>query len=960
MRKCKIYASVALAALLAACSNEDFISNEQQVSDLGRPTTKVALTFDEDAVTRMDFLKPDGEGWQWVFEDGDKIGALLMDEWNKQGCGIDNFTITDYVHTNYPFIRQTVNGNTTWNTPEDAAVSEGNYFFYFPYDKTFTHRGLVGWSVNPDQKNYNEETGEYFAMQAIKDNQKWLGYKFVEHTTDGVNKVNFDFVPLFATPKFVFENMSSLKLQIERLVIRDNSNGSNYGINPGGEAGLLATSMMLAPATGNFSEVNKTWEGNNYEWHTAMMWDHAQRYINNKYDYPTDGAGNSMAINPTSTVYTLNGVLANREATYEYTVDFGDNYIVENGDDIVARLVMPGGLYQKGDVVFEALLYVKNPANGKRYVVRVDLGNPQTQGGTQESVWDDIVGDKANHFMRPGRMATFKTSFDATALQSYAITDFKVATTGELKWLLEESVKNTGAKDLIVTTFGKRVELNSEIADLLKANPQLRLSINGDITLTENAPADAINLLYFYNKNITTNLHIAGTQVADVWKWTNSSNNQSSTSNVLGNCTIEILAGGSLDTKANGIEIESDITNAGIVVAGEVTGDVENKANAKFTADTVTGDVTNAGELKILDKVTGDVVNDGTAEIANASATNNTVVNNSGAEMTLNGQTYEGKVTNYGIMTIAKNSKFAFVGQDMNADNQALNNHGTLNINADAESTGAQRRFYNDGTVEIADGMKVDFSYIKNYGVAGVVNVGDGAIVITKENKVGVVVNEAVINNAGTVHNINNTGRINVVDETSITNVTAGEGTIDNTVMGDVTYNEEQTCVYILQDASTLTVPELAENVKLADANRLEIVGGTLSWEASYTLKEGSIATENRGYFGKGVELRDVTVDGTTGNFLAIYTNGLEITGTTEIKHGELAIMKTATEGTKATITGKLNISNYGIFRGGNNARLTVDFTNGEVHNQGTVKNIANQDVCQQKDNNHWTGNAAK
>ena len=37
--------------------------------------------------------------------------------------------------------------------------------------------------------------------------------------------------------------------------------------------------------------------------------------------------------------------------------------------------------------------------------------------------------------------------------------------------------------------------------------------------------------------------------------------------------------------------------------------------------------------------------------------------------------------------------------------------------------------------------------------------------------------------------------------------------------MGDVTYNEEQTCVYILQDASTLTVPELAENVKLADAN---------------------------------------------------------------------------------------------------------------------------------------------
>jgi len=957
MRKCKIYASVALAALLAACSNEDFISNEQQVSDLGRPTTKVALAFDEGAVTRMDFLKPDGEGWQWAFEDGDKIGALLMDEWNQKGCGIDNFEITDYVHTNYPFIRQTVNGKTTWNTPEDAAVSEGNYFFYFPYDKTFTHRGLVGWSVDPDQKNYNEDTGEYFAMQAIRDNQKWLGYKFVEHTTDGVNKVNFDFVPLFATPKFVFENLSSLKLQIERLVIRDNSNGSNQGINPGGEAKLLATSMMLAPATGDFSEVNKDWEDNNYEWHTAMMWDHAQRYINNDYDYPTDGAGQHMAIKPTSTVYTLNRVPADREATYEYTVDFGNNYIVENGEDIVARLVMPGGLYQQGGVVFEALLYVKNPTNGKRYVVRVDLGNPQTQGGTNTSAWDDIVGDKANHFMRPGSMATFKTSFDATALQSYAITDFKVATTGELKWLLEESVENTGAKDLIVTTFGKRVELNSEIADLLKANPQLRLSINGDITLTKDAPADAINLLYFYNGNITTNLHIAGTQVADVWKWINSSDNQSGVSNVLGNCTIEVLANGSLDTKTNNIKIESKITNAGIVVAGEVVGDVVNKAGAKFTADTVTGDVRNAGELKILQKVDGKVENNGTAEIANASSD---VVNEEGAEMTLNGQTYEGKVTNYGIMTIAADSKFDYEGQNMNDDAQALNNHGTLNINANAESTGMKRRFYNDGTVEIVDGVIVDFSYIKNYGVAGVINVGDGAVVITKKNKSGEIVNEAVINNAGTVHNIENNGRINVVAETSITNVTGGNGTIDNTVMGDVTYNDEQTCVYILKDASTLTVPELAENVKLADANRLEIVGGTLSWEESYSLKEGSITTEDRGYFGKGVELRDVTVDGTAGKFLAIYTNGLEITGTTEIKHGELAILQDSSVGTTATITGKLNISNFGIFRGGNNATLTVDFTEGEVHNQGTVKNIKNVVDCQQKDDNHWTGNAAQ
>ena len=151
MRKVKLYASVALATLLAACSNDDFISNQSAQTDEARPTAKVALTFDENGPsTRLAWEKPADEGWQWVFADGDKIGALLMDDWNMTGQNPSDFTFTDYAHTNYPFIRKTENGVTTWNTPEDAAVQMGNYFFYFPYDKTFTGRGQVGWSVNPE------------------------------------------------------------------------------------------------------------------------------------------------------------------------------------------------------------------------------------------------------------------------------------------------------------------------------------------------------------------------------------------------------------------------------------------------------------------------------------------------------------------------------------------------------------------------------------------------------------------------------------------------------------------------------------------------------------------------------------------------------------------------------------------------------------------------------------------
>lgn len=943
MRKSKLYASVALAALLAACSNEDFVSNEQQTSDLGRPTAKVALAFDEDAATRLEFQKPEGKGWQWTFADGDKIGALLMDEWNQKGTGIENYEITDYVHTNYPFIRQTVNGQTTWNTPEDAAVCEGNYFFYFPYDKTFTRRGLIGWSVNPDQRNYDPETGEYFAMQAIEDNQKWLGYKFIESTTDGINKVNFDFVPLFASPKFMFENRTSLNLQVERLVIRDNSNGTNTGVNPSGDSKLLATSMMLAPGTGKFEEVNQKWEANDFDWHTAQMWNHAQRYINEDFAYPS---ANEMKIIPNGKVYTLNNELADREATYEYTVDFGEKYIVNNGHDVVARLVMPGGLYQTGKVVFEALLYVKNPETGKRYVVRVDLGNPQTQGGTNTSAWDDIIGDKANHFLRPGYMATFVTSFDASALQSYEITDFKVATTGELKWLLEEIVENTGAKDLTVTTFGKNVKLNSEIAELLKANPQVRLSINGDITLTEDAPANAINLLYFYNPAIHTNLHIEGAQVADEWKWNDSSYNQDYDSKDLGNCTIEVTETGSLDTKKNGITIKADkLTNAGTVVAGEVASNVEN--SGKFTADVVEGNIENSGELVILEKVFGNIKNDGNAEIANVSGA---VTNNN--EMTLNGAVYAGQVSNEGIMTIAKASEFTF-------DGAALFNKATLNINADVTS-GENSNFVNSGATVIAEGKTVKFAAITN---SGEITVSADAVMTTNANKKDAITNAkgAVINNAGTVHNVANNGEIIVLDATSITNVTSGNGTINNTAMGDVTYNKDQTCVYVLEDASAITIAELGDNVKKADANRLEIMSGTLSWEDGLDFEFGSITNNERGYFGKGVRLHNVTLDGTMNKNLILYTDGLEITGTTSIEHGTVKVVKGLAKGTKAVVTGELNISNYGTFGGVSIlSKLYIDFTEGEVHNQGTVEHIDNKNACQQEDDNHWTGNAAK
>lgn len=975
MKTSRFLSTMAITALLAACSNEDFL-NEQApvVVDGNRPTAKVALAFDE-ANTRLEYDKG-GDGWQWYFADGDKIGALLMDTWDEVADGIDHYTFTDYVHTNYPFVRTTKDGVTTWNTPEDAAVCEGNYFFYFPYDKKFTHRGLVGWSVNPVQKNYDPATGKYFQMQSIKDNQKWLGYKFIEATDEGVNKIGFDFVPLFATPAFKIANMTGMKLKVTRMVVRTNSNSDNDGIDLDGTSHLMATTMMLAPKTAKFDKVNKSWESMNFTEHTRDMWLRAQRYIGvdgatpeEKID-PRKADGSSLLIDPSTTVHGLSSEFWKTDMeiapTYEYEVQFGNEYIVEGGDYAVGRIVMPGGVYNHDmPETFEVLIFVEKVTsgngNGEQMVARIDMGRPQTQGGIDGSVWDDVVSDAAHKFLKPGATQVFQANLDAAALQSYSISDFKISSTERLEWILAQANSETGVKDVTLKTIGKRVELSKAAYDMLKAKPNIRLHINGYITLPAGLPANAINKLYFHYPigdptSAKTILNIESKQVKAEEKLANYVDPSSPYKyKVLENCEIIVAKGGELDTKTNDITIKSKIMNAGTVNAADVEGTIENSGD--FTADNVDGLVNNTATgnytVKLLQKQK--VTNAGTATIANA---DDELLNN--GTMTLTGTLYKEKVINNEVMNIAGNSEFAYENTAMAEDEQALNNHGTLNINANAIATGMQRRFYNDGTVIIAEGKTVNFSYIRNY-LGGKITVKDGAIMITKQNTEGSVVNEieSTIENAGTVHNIKNNGFIKVLDEVSVTNVTSGEGIIDNSAMGDVAYNDAQICQYIENNISDMTLEQLNNNVKKADANQLIINGGTLKFEDTFTLNGGSITCENRGYFGKGVVLNGVNLEGTIGKYLILYTSTLSIEGVTTINHGELAVLQQSTTGATATVKGELNVSNYGTFRGGNSAKLTLNVP-GYVHNSGTIKNIQNYTDCSTAANNHWTGNAAQ
>ncbi len=165
-----LLSALALPALLAACVNDDFETQNQASSivenDLlkGRAMGELVVSADkygigDEADTRVNGVQEDG-GINWYWQPGDQLGAVVV---NYGGDNRDEIVDgdADYVITNFPF-----NANlneqarrATFSTP--TAVVEGAYFFYNQYDREGIRRGKIQHSLNQyiDVKSGTENTG---------------------------------------------------------------------------------------------------------------------------------------------------------------------------------------------------------------------------------------------------------------------------------------------------------------------------------------------------------------------------------------------------------------------------------------------------------------------------------------------------------------------------------------------------------------------------------------------------------------------------------------------------------------------------------------------------------------------------------------------------------------------------------------------------------------------------------
>ena len=777
MKQFKFFASLAMVAL-AACTNDGLeLQPTVQKPGQGRPEADFVISVNENLPqTRAEFGQGgDGTGYGWIFQPGDKIGAMLMDEWDGLGESITNFDITDYAQTNYPIIRDE---NGRWSAHQDLNALAGNYFFYFPYEPINNARGHFGFSVNPNQPQYNND-GELFAYQPVVDNQKYLAYDFVPvKPVDGEpTKVDLNFVPLFATPTFQFINKTAVDLIVHKVAIRTTID-KTAGIYNKNVNDLIATTMALVPFTAGFEDVRGQWtnKADNYDKERSLMWSNAIRYTdgvdapeateNEEYVWPKrlnvecgdkldtykwDPAGRPFY--PISKNYKDTYL---QQATYEYVADYTgvtDKYIVKPFNKIQSLLVMPAGYYNVE--AMEALVYV-SPATAPEdnYVVRIPLL-------TENYVSDDVTAIAGHKYLAPGKITKFFAEFDAAGMQSYDITKFQITSSEDLKWIVEQAKDHTGDYNLVVNTSGSRVVLTKEIEEILNSIPQVHLFVNGNITIASDASSNAINKLHFTNDNVTTNLTVLNEQIA--------------TKDILNCCNITVKKGGAILNEKHCVKATGRINNSGKIITPELatnvfnnyveatitvnsyayskdgvkrTLQINNENGAKLNAKQVIGNVKNAGEAEIeqilvnpLTNKGGNIDNSGTAtvNVIYTKATNSGLLNINSSVNTLEntGTTnikgaISNTATNSGTINVIDKTTFAKVDNaktgtinvnDVLTEQTTLTNNGTINVTAEILVPG-QGKVNNAGTINVEGKLK------ENVYSKGLINViGDGIVI---------------------------------------------------------------------------------------------------------------------------------------------------------------------------------------------------------------------------------------
>lgn len=255
MKTKHLLTGLVLPAVLAACTSEDIVSQQEVANvELGnRPVVgNVVLNFGE-AESRGTIADREFNSIDFV-EGEDGFGARIIDVYNKnwgnkdhqavpQGATLDhawrNYEIkNDFASSNYKYVN---NGGTSWSTC--ALMVEGNYLFYYPYNEANLARTpnkvvlpMTQVVVPGEENGYRNPIKDLYEGET----PAIVGYAFLSATEqDPVVSPTLNHV--FAYPQFTIKNEQTKRLSwnktegvdmiIEKIVVESTNFTKNYEIN---------------------------------------------------------------------------------------------------------------------------------------------------------------------------------------------------------------------------------------------------------------------------------------------------------------------------------------------------------------------------------------------------------------------------------------------------------------------------------------------------------------------------------------------------------------------------------------------------------------------------------------------------------------------------------------------------------------------------------------------------------
>ena len=239
MRTKLFLTAIALVALFASCTKDEFAPINQEVSSERALVENVTFKFIDEPATRLGF------GTDYYFEAGDQLGACLMDnivngkyEYPLTYAWYQRFSLVDYIQTNYKFTRD-AEGN--WVT--EAKLCEGNYFMAFPYNKNQGLREAYEFSCANQTIEGTDDAG---LKKAFVNNTAFVGYAAVSANDNDSESVAVDMTPVFESNGFVLNNTGTQAYTVEKIVLSGKAVSSYAVVKP------TQVSSMVDTYTGEY------------------------------------------------------------------------------------------------------------------------------------------------------------------------------------------------------------------------------------------------------------------------------------------------------------------------------------------------------------------------------------------------------------------------------------------------------------------------------------------------------------------------------------------------------------------------------------------------------------------------------------------------------------------------------------------------------------------------------------